>query len=373
MKANKILTAPLDASRLFIAATAILSAGLAAMAETTAFAESAAITRETMERIAREVATPYKVGMVIAPEKGEMLDGPMVFRRNGKWYMMYIRFDGKGYETMLAESNDLLKWRKLGCILPRGKAWAWDSAQADGVPLLLDPEWEGSNELKPFNGKYWMLYIGGAKQGYETDPLCAGIANADDPSSVHEWARAKNSPVLSPSDTDARPFERMTLFRHYVVEDPSRSLGARFVDFYNGKQRGGWERIGMALSDDMVNWRRYGDGPVIDNCVPGKGGISGDPMIRRIGDVWVMFYFGYNWRPGEKGAFDTFACSRDLVHWTKWTGEPILRPSEPYDRVHAHKPWVIKHNGVVYHFYCAVGDSGRGLALATSCRVENKQ
>jgi len=47
MKANKILTAPLDASRLFIAATAILSAGLAAMAETTAFAESAAITRET--------------------------------------------------------------------------------------------------------------------------------------------------------------------------------------------------------------------------------------------------------------------------------------------------------------------------------------
>ena len=118
-----------------------------------AFCDDMAIPQETMARIAREAATPYKVG-IIAPEKGEKLDGPMVFRRNGRWYMMYVRFDGKGYETMLADSDDLLKWRKLGCILPRGKAWAWDSEQADGVPLLLDPEWEGANELKPFNGKY---------------------------------------------------------------------------------------------------------------------------------------------------------------------------------------------------------------------------
>ncbi len=334
-------------------------------------AENTVIPQETMELIAREVATPYKVGMIIAPEKGESLDGPMVYRRNGKWYMMYVRYDGKGYETMLADSDDLLKWRKLGCILPRGKADDWDAAQADGVPLLLDPEWEGSNELKPFNGKYWLLYIGGAKQGYEPDPLCTGVANTDDPSAVREWTRAKNSPVLSPSDTDARQFERKTIYKHYVVDDPSRRLGARFVDYYNAKQKGTWqEKIGMAVSDDLVNWRRYGDKPVIDDCIPGKTGISGDPMIRRFGDVWVMFYFGYRWKPGETGAFDTFACSRDLVHWTKWTGEPLLRPSEPYDRVHAHKPWIIKHNGVVYHFYCAVGDSGRGLALATSRKLD---
>ena len=141
----------------------------------------------------------------------------------------------------------------------------------------------------------------------------------------------------------------------------------RFVDYYNAKQKGaGQERIGMAVSDDMINWRRYGDGPVIDDCIPGKTGISGDPMIQRIGDIWVMFYFGYMWKPGVNGGFDTFACSRDLVHWTKWKGEPLVRPSEPYDNVHAHKPWVIKHNGIVYHFYCAEGNKGRGLALATS-------
>jgi len=33
---------------------------------------------------------------------------------------------------------------------------------------------------------------------------------------------------------------------------------------------------------------------------------------------------------------------------------------------YAHKPWVVKHNGVVYHYNCAVGNQGRVIALATS-------
>jgi predicted GH43/DUF377 family glycosyl hydrolase len=130
--------------------------------------------------------------------------------------------------------------------------------------------------------------------------------------------------------------------------------------YYNAKQQGPWiERIGMAVSRDMVRWSRYGHGPVIDN---GKG-ISGDPQIVRIGELWVMFYFGAGWKPG---AFDTFAASYDLVHWTKWTGADLVAPSMPWDKTYAHKPWVLKHDGVVYHFYCAVGTEGRVIALATS-------
>ena len=33
----------------------------------------------------------------------------------------------------------------------------------------------------------------------------------------------------------------------------------------------------------------------------------------------------------------------------------------------AHKSYVVKHDGVVYHFYCAVNKAGqRGIAVATS-------
>ena len=82
-----------------------------------------------------------------------------------------------------------------------------------------------------------------------------------------------------------------------------------------------------------------------------------------------MFYFGAFWEPG---AFDTFAVSKDLVHWAKWTGPKLIEPSEPWDKTFAHKPWLLKHQDVVYHFYCAVGDQGRVIALATSKPMRNK-
>ena len=89
-------------------------------------------------------------------------------------------------------------------------------------------------------------------------------------------------------------------------------------------------------------------------------------MIQKIGDVWVMFYFGLAKKADSWPAFDTFACSHDLVNWTNWDGEHLIEPSEPFDSQYAHKPYVVKHGGVVYHFYCAVGDRGRTIAVATS-------
>ncbi len=327
---------------------------------------------ERMRAVYEEVRTPHKAGMVLVPEDGEMLDNPMVFRHGGAWYMMFIRFDGKGYETHLAKSDDLKKWTRLGRIFSRGGKGRWDSSQADGWPALVDTRWDGPNTLNTFGGKYWMMYLGGAADGYETDPLSTGVAWTDDPSAMREWTRYEGNPVMRPSDPDARDFERNTIYQHSTVDDPSRSCGGRFVNFYNAKQRGVWrEAIGMAVSDDMLHWRRVGDGPVIENgAMDTPGTISGDPMVRRIGDVWVMFYFGHKWKPGDGGAFDTFACSYDLRRWTKWDGEPLVKPSEEYDSIHAHKPWVMKHGGTVYHWYCAVGRLNgrkvRGIALATS-------
>jgi hypothetical protein len=274
--------------------------------------------------------------------------------------MLYVAIKDKiGYETYLAESVDLVDWRPLGKILPFAES-GWDRWQADGSLALVDYQWEGTHELQKFQGNYWMSYFGGAKQGYEPDPLSLGLAYTTTPTEPVDWTRLNENPVLTPLDDDARPFEKATLYKSHIVWDKSKTLGRPFVMFYNAKQQGpGIERIGMAVSDDMVHWQRYGDGPVIDN---GRG-ISGDPQIVRIGDLWVMFYFGLSWGPG---AFDTFACSRDLVHWTQWKEPVLIRPSQPWDKTFAHKPWVLKHDGVVYHFYCSVGEGGRAIAVATS-------
>jgi predicted GH43/DUF377 family glycosyl hydrolase len=316
------------------------------------------VPEKVMQSIYEQVKTPYKYGIVIKGEDGKLVDSPNVFAHGNKWYMVYVCMNKVGYETHLAESDDLLHWNTLGRILSFPKT-GWDAWQVDGSIALYDYIWGGSYRLQAYDGKYWMSYIGGALQGYETEPLSIGMACSKAPVEAKDWTRM-DQPILTCDQTDARPYERATLYKSTIIWDKAKTIGYPFVMYYNAKQKGEWvERIGMAVSNDMAHWRRYGEEPVVDN----GSGISGDPQITRIGNVWVMFYFGAFWKPK---AFDTFACSYDLVHWTKWTGDPLVSPSEPWDDQFAHKPWVIYHNGVVYHFYCAVGNEGRVIALAAS-------
>jgi hypothetical protein len=314
---------------------------------------------EVMRRINEETKVPFKYGVVVKGGNGHSADCPNVFRQGGLWYMVHNEFDGAGYSTHLASSPDLLTWTPLGTILKQHNQ-GWDAEQACGSVALVDYTWGGSYAYQPFDGKYWMPYIGGDKKGRETPPLSIGMAWSTDPTKAKEWERLPE-PVLSIKQPDVRKFESRTLFKSNVIWDKEKSLGHPFVMFYNAGEKGKpIERIGMAVSDDMTHWTRYGQEPVIDNFK----GISGDPQITRIGDVWVMFYFGAGWKPK---AFDTFACSYDLVHWTKWEGDPQVTPTESWEggRV-AHKPWVVKHNGVVYHFYGTGNGPNRCIALATS-------
>ena len=331
-------------------------------------AEEELVPADRMQQVYDEVKTPFKYGIVIRGEEGLKVDCPSIFQHEGQWYMMYVCMNKVGYETHLARSSDLLKWDKMGKVLsfqPSG----WDKWQADGGVALCDTTWEGTSALQPFDGKYWMSYIGGARQGYEPDPLALGIAWTSNPTEVKEWNRLANNPVLSIDQPDVRDFEKLTLYKSQIIWDKSATLGQPFVMYYNAKIKSGYEKIGMAVSADMVHWQRYGKDPVVANGEDKQRGISGDPQIVRIGDLWVMFYFGCGWRPN---AFDTFACSKDLVHWTKWKGPNLIQPSEPWDKNYAHKPWVLKHNGVVYHYYCAVGTEGRVIALATSKDLKTK-
>jgi predicted GH43/DUF377 family glycosyl hydrolase len=321
------------------------------------------VDQATMRRVYEEVKTPFKYGVVLKGPGKTAVDCPAVFRHNNKWWMTYIAFDGAGYDTLLAQSDDLVQWQPLGKVLARGSG-GWDSEQLAGYPALQDHRWGGSYTLQTHENKYWFSYCGGALKGYESDPLAIGIAWTLDPSKPAPWSRLKSA-VLTRDQPDVRYWERLTQYKSNIILDQRRSLGFPFVMFYNAKTVSGFERIGMAVSDDMTTWRRYGVEPVVDN---GKG-LSGDPQIARIGDLWVMFYFGAFWRPG---AFDTFACSKDLVHWTRWTGPPLVASSQPWDKTYAHKPWVVKHEGVVYHYYCAVGNQGRVIALATSRDLKAK-
>ena len=336
------------------------------------------VSQERMAEIYEEAKTPYKYGMVIAPENNNYkIDCPTVFQENGKWYMTYVIYngkgakDGRGYETWLAESDNLLEWKTLGRILSY-RDGAWDANQRGGFPGLIDMEWGGNYAIQRYKDRCWMTYIGGEGTGYEAvnAPLYVGLAwTKGNPGVSHEW-EALDKPVLSVKDKDVQWWEALTQYKSTVYWDKNKTLGAPFIMYYNA---GGvhpetglkGERIGIALSKDMKKWKRYEGNPVFAH--EAQGTITGDAQIQKMGDVYVMFYFSAFNPSRPYKAFNTFACSYDLLTWDDWQGDDLIYPTKDYDEMFAHKSYVVKHDGVVYHFYCAVNNAEqRGIAVATS-------
>lgn len=317
------------------------------------------VPEKVMQSVFEEVRTPYKYGVVFNhPDSTKMIDSPTIFRESGMWYMTYIVFDGQGYETWIAESTDLLSWESKGRIMSFTDN-TWDANQKAGYVSLVNTVWGGDYSVEKYQDRYWMTYLGGNSSGYESGTLKVGLAYSEAVRAPDEWQRL-NSPVLSPTDPDSRWFENKTIYKSQVIRDEEELTGYPFVMYYNAKgDTANYESIGMAVSKDMVNWKRFGENPVITR----HSGICGDAQIAKFNDLYIMFYFGAFWKPGT---FERFACSYDLIHWTDWEGSDLIAPSEDYDQKYAHKPWVIKWKGVVYHFYNAVGSKGRVIALATS-------
>jgi predicted GH43/DUF377 family glycosyl hydrolase len=264
---------------------------------------------------------------------------------------MFVGFDGRGYQTGLACSEDLVEWRELGVILARAEGRTWDSGNAAGTWLLCDDALRGPRRLKKWQDRYWMAYHAYPGVGYEAGPARIGLAWTDD-DTLMSWRRVPD-PILIPEEGAA--WERGGLYKECLVEQEGV-----FHLFYNAKDCSApwFEQIGLAQSDDLRTWVRSPDNPLV-RVTPGAwdSRFSSDPCVVRDGDDWVMFYYGFDGEHAQEG----LAFSGDLHRWRKHPA-PILRTGAPgsLDSIHAHKPSVIVHEGVLYHFYCAVRPSHSG-------------
>ena len=270
-------------TKIFVAIALVLSTHTASFAQRE-------VSQEKMEKVFQEIHATHKYGLVVtAPTAEQMTDSPSIFRKGDTWYMYYIIFDGRGYETWMATSKNLLDWQTVGRVMSFSAKTDWDSNQKAGYLSLIDTKWGGSYNIEPYDGRYWMSYLGGNSTGYEAGTLAVGMAyTTEEPTSAMEWQRLAE-PVLSPEDKDARWWDNSKIYKSTVIRDKKQLTGHKFVMYYNAK--GNAERIGMAVSDDMTNWKRYGTEPVLDH----NRGITGDAYLQRMGKLWVMFYFGHNW------------------------------------------------------------------------------
>ncbi|MEM6843585.1 MAG: hypothetical protein AAF632_15260 [Bacteroidota bacterium] len=87
------------------------------------------------------------------PNTTKIVDSLTIFRENDRWYMTYIVFDGQGYETWLAASDDLLHWEPKGKILSFTEG-TWDANQKAGYVSLVNTEWGGDYLVQQYENKY---------------------------------------------------------------------------------------------------------------------------------------------------------------------------------------------------------------------------
>ena len=96
------------------------------------------ISQDELARIYEEVKTPYKYGMVIAPQdNGHKIDCPTVFREGDSWYMTYVVYNGKtgrkapiccigklwdAYLLIVTESGTVISAE----VSPHLPIWSWE-------------------------------------------------------------------------------------------------------------------------------------------------------------------------------------------------------------------------------------------------------
>lgn len=327
--------------------------------------------------------TPYKWGSPVLVGSGlpgnfdeRAVDCPFVFEHSGMFYMMYVGFDGIGYQTALAVSHDLINWEHLSVILKRKEDSAWDSINVAGTWILKENRLDAPPVLKKWNNKYWLVYHAYPNAGYEEGSAKIGIAWTED-EQLLEWHRCPD-PILTPEE--GADWEKGGLYKECLVEHEGK-----FYLYYNAKNtnKGRWiEQTGVAFSTDLKEWHRYEQNPVLQVTPDGwDSGFVSDPCVLHDPErnQWIMYYFGYNYKQAQEG----IALSNDLLNWKKYP-DPIIRVGDEgsIDAIFAHKPSVILHENILYHFYCSCrpyregdptknyGKEFRTISVATSQPID---
>ena len=106
----------------------------------------------------------------------------------------------------------------------------------------------------------------------------------------------------------------------------------RFVMYYDGTT-GADEFLGLAVSNDGLNWQGYNDGanPVLDSSASGwdSGYVAFGTVIKEGDDVFHLWFSGGNDSTLNNGI--GYASSTDGINWVKDAGNPIFHKTDGVD------------------------------------------
>ena len=353
--------------RQFTTQAAACAAGLALLRGIPLFA------RDFSDKQIAPFRTPYKFGKLVLSASTDSnafdcksVDDPFVFLHEGAFHMLYIGFDGAGYQTGLARSADLVNWERIACVARRDPNSKYTRYNIALACIVREHELTSRGRLKRIRGRYLGAWNAYPNAGYEAGAAVIGLAWSDD---LLHWELT--DPILFPAD--GAPWEHGGLYRPNLIEQDGV-----FYLFYNAKtdtlpksEGGGWhEQSGVATSRDLKSWTRYDGNPILRNGGPDSwdARFASNPFVVHHKDLWGMYYFGFDMHGKAR---ELLTIGPDPYHFSK-VNEIMIDVGAPgtVDETFAHKPCVIFRDGALYHFYCAVSGKWpqeiRGVSVARS-------
>jgi hypothetical protein len=140
--------------------------------------------------------------------------------------------------------------------------------------------------------------------------------------------------------TDAAVGETHVWAPHVIRHD-----GLYWMYYCAGGAKHDEYRIHLAVSEDLWNWQRHDRNPMVVDGFDAR-----DPMVLRIGNVWVMYYTG-NSKPAGGHHVVYAVTSKDLVHWSD--RKEVFRHSQvgTYGGP-TESPFVVNRGGQFFLFVC---------------------
>jgi predicted GH43/DUF377 family glycosyl hydrolase len=245
----------------------------------------------------------------------------------------------RGWAIGIAESRDLVNWKKVGELLPAQECDK-NGLCAPGAIVL-----DGKVHL------FYQTYGNGPR-----DAICHAVSEDG-----LRFARDASNPVFRPSGewTAGRAIDAE------VVEHGGRLL----LYFATRDLAMKVQMVGVAAADRRSSfgrdaWKQLSDAPILKPELPWERKCIEAPSVIKRGDTLFMFYAGgYNNEPQQIGV----ASSKDGVKWKRLSAEPLLPNGPPgsWNSSESGHPGVFADDdGQTYLFFQGNNDKGRTWFLS---------